>query len=141
MRGHAADPSVDLVEDERLASRDGREREGDPGEPTAGGSLRDGSERKAGVRPDEEDDLVGPGCVLRFARVELCDELALPQPESLELSGYCLGERPRARAAPPAAPRRARRSAPPRRPRRRPPSHRVAAGSRSSSPRGRRPPV
>ena len=49
-----ADAGVDLVEDERLASCDGRERERDPRELAARRRLRDGAERKAGVRADEE---------------------------------------------------------------------------------------
>ena len=58
VRGHTADAGIDLVEDDRLASRDGRDRERDARELAARGRLGDGRERKPGVRADEEDRLV-----------------------------------------------------------------------------------
>ena len=54
VRGRAADARVDLVEDDRLAARDGRDRERDPRQLAARGRLGDGRERQAGVRPDQE---------------------------------------------------------------------------------------
>src|SRR6266702_865373 len=47
MRRLAADPGVDLVEDERVSAGDGRDRERDPRELAAGGRLRDRCEREA----------------------------------------------------------------------------------------------
>jgi hypothetical protein len=58
MGGDAADAGVDLVEDERLASRDGRERERNPRELPTRRGISDGREREAGIRPDEEGRLV-----------------------------------------------------------------------------------
>ena len=50
----AADARVDLVEDHRLAARDGGDRERDARQLAARGRLRGRRERQAGVRPDEE---------------------------------------------------------------------------------------
>ena len=92
-----ADPGVDLVEHEGFASGDGGERKGDAGQLSAGRGLRDRREREARVGPYQEHRLVGP-CRAGIASVELDDELALPQPEALELRGDRLGEQARLRA-------------------------------------------
>ena len=59
MRGPAADPGVDLVEDHGLAACDGGDRERDPGELAARGRLGDRPEGQPCVRADREPRLVG----------------------------------------------------------------------------------
>ena len=58
MRGDAADPGVDLVEDERLATGDDGERKRDARELAARRRVGDRPERHAGIRPDQEGGLV-----------------------------------------------------------------------------------
>ena len=58
VRSHAADTGVDLVEDERLPSRDRGECERHPGQLSAGRGFGHGTEGQTGVRSDEEDRLV-----------------------------------------------------------------------------------
>ena len=97
VRRPAADTGVDLVEHERLAARDGGQREGDPRQLASRGGLGQRREREPGVRPDQEDGVI---CARR-ARLscahldrELADlrvdlrELPLCR---LELGSRCLG--------------------------------------------------
>ena len=58
MRGLAADAGVDLVEDHRLAARDGSDRQRDARELAARRGLRDGRKRQAAVQANEEGDVV-----------------------------------------------------------------------------------
>ena len=97
VRGDAADPGVDLVEDHRLAARDGCDGEGDARELAARGRLGHGCERKPGVGADEEDHLVGARHPW-LALPQLHVELALPQAEIGELVRH--GRRERARRFP-----------------------------------------
>ena len=98
LRGLAADPGVDLVEDERLAARDRRDREGDARELAAGRGLGDRPERQARVRADEEHRLVAARRA-GLALVELAHELALAHADVVQLRGDRIGERGR-RGAP-----------------------------------------
>src|SRR5436190_4797329 len=61
VRRLATDPGVDLVEDERVSARDGRDGERDSQELPARGGLRGRRERESRVRADEEDGLVRSG--------------------------------------------------------------------------------
>ena len=97
VRGDAADSGVDLVEDHRLAARDGCDGEGDARELAARGRLGHGCERKPGVGADEEDHLVGARHPW-LALAQLHVELALPQAEIGELVRH--GRRERARRFP-----------------------------------------
>ena len=91
VRRHAADAGVDLVEDERLSSRDSREGEGDARQLAAGGGLRDGGEGQSRVRTDEERRLVCAGRA-GIAIAELDEELSVPHSERRELVGDRLAE-------------------------------------------------
>ena len=91
VRRHAADPRVDLVEDERLAAGHRRERERDARQLAARGRVRDRRERQAGVRADEERRLVASGRT-DLALAKLDEELALAHAERGELVGDGLGE-------------------------------------------------
>src|SRR5262249_50181976 len=84
VRGFAADARVELVEDERVAARDHGDRERDAGELAARGRVRDGRQRHARVRPDQEPHLVGAARA-RLARRELRRELAVAHSEPREL--------------------------------------------------------
>ena len=95
VRRLAADPGVDLVEDERVAAGDGRDRERDPRELAAGGRLGDRCEREAGVRADEEDGVVGSGRARLVALAKLADELAVAHADVAKLGGDGVGERGR----------------------------------------------
>ena len=86
MRGLAADAGVDLVEDERLPSSDGREGERDAGELAARGGLGDGTERQPRIRADQEDGLVRAARA-RVALAQLDAELSLPQADASQLLG------------------------------------------------------
>ena len=91
MRGHAADPGVDLVEHESLATRDRGQRKRDPRELASRGGLRHRTEGQPLIGSDQEDDLV------RAARsglslAKLAEELTVSQPEPLKLVGHGLGE-------------------------------------------------
>ena len=68
VRGDAADARVDLVEHDRLAAGDRRDRERDAGELAARGGLGDRRERQPGVRPHEERRLVRAGRARARAR-------------------------------------------------------------------------
>ena len=92
MRGDTADAGVDLVEHERLSSGDGRECERDPRELASRRRLGGRCEWKAGVRPHEEDGLVGTRCA-GIAVAELDEKLAVAHPERLQLGGDRFGER------------------------------------------------
>ena len=71
----AADPRVDLVEDERhLPARRRGKREGDPAELSAGGGLRNRRKGESRIGADQEGDGVsaaGTGLPLRHLGVEL----------------------------------------------------------------------
>src|SRR5439155_2252967 len=94
----AADARVDLVEDHRLTTRDGGDRESDARELAAGGGLRNRTERQTRVRPYEERNLVETG-LARISLPQLGDELALTQAHSDELARHVLREA-RSRLAP-----------------------------------------
>src|SRR5437764_7423176 len=91
VRGSAADARVDLVEDERLAAADGRDRERDPRQLAARRRLGDRRERQARVRPDEEGGSVR---AIRawVGRRQLDAELALAHADAVEFARYRLGE-------------------------------------------------
>src|SRR6185503_20181012 len=99
VRRLAADPGVDLVEDERLSPRDGRDGERDSRELPAGGGLRDRRERESRVRADEEDRLVGSGRARLAPLPQLAEKLALAHPDAAQLGGDRIGERRRRRVA------------------------------------------
>ena len=92
VRGLAADPGVDLVEDHRLAAADRGNRQRDAGELAARGGLGDRRKREARVRPDQERDLVGAARG-RLPLAELDAELALAQSDPLQLLGDRGGKR------------------------------------------------
>ena len=94
VRRDAADAGVDLVEDERLAARDRRQRKGDPRELAAGCRLGHRPERETRVRTDEEDGLVRAGRA-GLALAKFDEELALPHPEPLQLARDRVRERTR----------------------------------------------
>ena len=94
VRGLAADAGVDLVEDERLAAGDRRDRERDAGELAARRGLGDRAERQARVRADEEDRLVATGRA-GLALAQLADELAVAHADVVQLGGDGVGERRR----------------------------------------------
>src|SRR5438094_132194 len=73
----AADPRVDLIEDERVAPGHGRDGQRDPRQLPAGGGLRDLGERQPRIRADEEHGLVGSGRARLVPLPERADELAL----------------------------------------------------------------
>src|SRR5262245_66442722 len=92
MRRLTADTGVDLVEYHRLAAADGRDRQRDPGQLAARRGLRDGCEREARVRPDQERDVVRSGRA-GVALPELGPELAFAEADALELGFDRAGER------------------------------------------------
>ena len=87
----ASDSGIDLVEDERLSSRDGSEGESDAGELAARRRLGDRAERQARIRADPEDRLVPTGRP-RITVAELDVELALPHADAPKVLGDRLGE-------------------------------------------------
>src|SRR5207244_3431016 len=91
VRRLAADAGVDLVEDHRLTTRHGGDRESDARELAAGGGLRNRTERQTRVRPYEERNLVETG-LARISLPQLGDELALTQAYSDELARHVLRE-------------------------------------------------
>ena len=95
VRRLAADPGVDLVEDERVAAGHGRDGERDPRELASRGCLRDRRERQSRVRADEEDGLVASGRARLVALAQLADELALAHADAAQLGGDGVGERRR----------------------------------------------
>ena len=92
MRGDAADPGVDLVEHQRLATCNRGKGEGDARELAAGCGLGHRAERQPRVRSDEKRDLVGAGRAL-LALAQLGEELPVAHPEAAELLGDGVGER------------------------------------------------
>src|SRR5579884_3077786 len=94
VRGLAADARVDLVEDERVAARDGGDRQRDPRQLASRCRLGHGRERQPGVRPDEERGLVDAGRA-RLALPQLADELAVAHADLPELRGDGVRERGR----------------------------------------------
>ena len=90
VRSDAADPGIDLVEDDRLAPGDRGQGKRDPRELAARCGVGDRAERKAGVGTHEEDDLVAAGRP-RIPLAHLDGELAVPHPDIAELGrdGVC----------------------------------------------------
>jgi len=86
VRRLAADPRVDLVEDDRLAAADRGDRQRDAGKLAARGRVGNGCERQACVRADLEGDRVRSGQpkAVRLLR-QLDAKLALAHADSLEL--------------------------------------------------------
>src|SRR5438094_10610066 len=98
MRRRAAEAGVDLVEDHRLTTSYGGDRESDARVLAAGGGLRNRGERQTRIRPDEERNLVETG-LARISLPQLGDELTLAQAHSDELAHHVLREA-RSRLAP-----------------------------------------